>query len=201
VPELLKKRLLRPLILDIHSFKKNKRTVQVILNNTEVYNKLDQLAAAITASNPEFSSTVIVGIQQGGAIVSQFLYDRLLKNDPHAGLLKHGKLDITFYRDDVRNKILAPDPMHLPFSIEGKTVILVDDVLFTGRTIKAALDALFDYGRPERVQLCVLVDRKEHRQFPIQPDYTGIAIPSNRADKLKLLITQDNEPQVVLLNQ
>lgn len=175
--------------------------MQVILNNTEVYNKLDQLAAAITASNPDFSSTVIVGIQQGGAIVSQFLYDRLLKNDPHAGLLKHGKLDITFYRDDVRNKILAPDPMHLPFSIEGKTVILVDDVLFTGRTIKAALDALFDYGRPERVQLCVLVDRKEHRQFPIQPDYTGIAIPSKRADKLKLLITQDNEPQVVLLNQ
>lgn len=175
--------------------------MQVILNNTEVYNKLDQLSAAITASNPDFSSTVIVGIQQGGAIVSQFLYDRLLKNDPHAGLLKHGKLDITFYRDDVRNKILAPDPMHLPFSIEGKTVILVDDVLFTGRTIKAALDALFDYGRPERVQLCVLVDRKEHRQFPIQPDYTGIAIPSNRADKLKLLITQDNEPQVVLLNQ
>lgn len=77
----------------------------------------------------------------------------------------------------------------------------MDDVLFTGRTIKAALDALFDYGRPERVQLCVLVDRKEHRQFPIQPDYTGIAIPSNRSDKLKLLISQDNEPQVVLLNQ
>ena len=175
--------------------------MQVILNNKEVYDKLDQLAAAIGASNLDYSSTVIVGIQQGGAVVSQFLYDRLLKNDKQAGLLKHGKLDITFYRDDVRNKILAPDPMHLPFSIEGKTVILVDDVLFTGRTIKAALDALFDYGRPERVQLCVLVDRKEHRQFPIQPDYTGIAIPSNRSDKLKLLISQDNEPQVVLLNQ
>jgi pyrimidine operon attenuation protein/uracil phosphoribosyltransferase len=80
-------------------------------------------------------------------------------------------------------------------------VILVDDVLFTGRTIKAALDALFDYGRPDRVKLCVLVDRKEHRQFPIQPDYTGIAIPSNQSDKLKLLSTQNNEPQVVLLNQ
>ena len=175
--------------------------MQIILNTKEVYAKLDQLAADIAAAHPDFSSTVIVGIQQGGAIVSQFLYDRLLKNETNASLLKHGKLDITFYRDDVRNKILAPDTMHLPFSIEGKTVILVDDVLFTGRTIKAALDALFDYGRPDRVKLCVLVDRKEHRQFPIQPDYTGISIPSNQTDKLKLLSTQNNEPQVVLLNQ
>jgi len=172
--------------------------VQVIVNTKKVYDTLDQLAAAIAAANPDFSSTVMVGIQQGGALVSQYLYELLLKNNPHASSLEHGKLDITFYRDDVRNKILAPDPMHLPFSIEGKTVILVDDVLFTGRTIKAALDSLFDYGRPERVQLCVLVDRKEHRQFPIQPDYTGITIPSNRTDKLKMVITQDNEPQVVL---
>jgi len=175
--------------------------VQVIVNHTKVFETLDQLAKSISAANPDISSTVIVGIQQGGAVVSEFLYERLLKQNPHASALKHGKLDITFYRDDVRNKILAPDTMHLPFTIEGKTVILVDDVLFTGRTIKAALDALFDYGRPARVQLCVLVDRKEHRQFPIQPDYTGMAIPSKPSDKLKLIITQNNEPQVVLLNQ
>jgi len=175
--------------------------VQVLVDTKKVYDTLDQLAAAISAANPDFSTTVMVGIQQGGALVSEYLYELLLKNDPKANSLEHGKLDITFYRDDVRNKILAPDPMHLPFSIEGKTVILVDDVLFTGRTIKAALDSLFDYGRPERVQLCVLVDRKEHRQFPIQPDYTGMAIPSNKTDKLKLVITQDNEPQVVLINQ
>ncbi|MBM3413217.1 MAG: bifunctional pyr operon transcriptional regulator/uracil phosphoribosyltransferase PyrR [Bacteroidetes bacterium] len=191
-----------PLISGTPFFKKNKTvTVQVLVDTKKVYDTLDQLAAVISAANPDFSTTVMVGIQQGGALVSEYLYELLLKNDPKANSLEHGKLDITFYRDDVRNKILAPDPMHLPFSIEGKTVILVDDVLFTGRTIKAALDSLFDYGRPERVQLCVLVDRKEHRQFPIQPDYTGMAIPSNKTDKLKLVITQDNEPQVVLINQ
>ena len=90
--------------------------------------------------------------------------------------------------------------MNLPFSIEGKTVILVDDVLFTGRTIKAALDALLDYGRPERVELCVLVDRHEHRQFPIQPDYSGKKITTLKTDKIKLTKTESGDPQVILLS-
>jgi pyrimidine operon attenuation protein/uracil phosphoribosyltransferase len=114
---------------------------------------------------------------------------------------EHGQLDITFYRDDVRNKILAPDTMHLPFSIEGKTVILVDDVLFTGRTIKAALDALFDYGRPDRVKLCVLVDRPEHRQFPIQADHKGQVIKAQRSDKLKLRVNEQGQAELLLLSE
>ena len=77
--------------------------------------------------------------------------------------------------------------MNLPFAIENKSIILIDDVLFTGRTIKAALDALLDYGRPEKVELCVLVDRKEHRQFPIQPDYIGMSVTTNKTDKVKLV--------------
>jgi pyrimidine operon attenuation protein/uracil phosphoribosyltransferase len=91
--------------------------------------------------------------------------------------------------------------MHLPFSIEGKTVILVDDVLFTGRTIKAALDALFDYGRPDRVKLCVLVDRPEHRQFPIQADHVGKVIATQRNDKLKLRVNEQGQAEVLLLSE
>jgi pyrimidine operon attenuation protein/uracil phosphoribosyltransferase len=88
--------------------------------------------------------------------------------------IQYGQLDITFYRDDIRKQIHAPDAMNIShFGIENKIVVLVDDVLFTGRTIKAALDVLLDYGRPDKVELCVLIDRKEHRQFPIQADYVG----------------------------
>jgi pyrimidine operon attenuation protein/uracil phosphoribosyltransferase len=86
--------------------------------------------------------------------------------------------------------------MNLPFSIENKTVILIDDVLFTGRTIKAALDALLDYGRPAKVELCVLIDRKEHRQFPIQADYVGKAVETKKSDKVKLI-----NGEVVLISE
>ena len=77
--------------------------------------------------------------------------------------------------------------MNMPFNIENKTVVLIDDVLFTGRTIKAALDTLLDYGRPQKVELCVLVDRKEHRQFPIQADYVAKVVESAKTDKVKLV--------------
>ena len=86
--------------------------------------------------------------------------------------------------------------MNLPFDIENKIVVLIDDVLFTGRTIKAALDALLDYGRPAKVELCVLIDRNEHRQFPIQADYVGVSVKTNKTDKVKLV---NNE--VVLISQ
>jgi len=89
----------------------------------------------------------------------------------------------------------------LPFSIENKIVILVDDVLFTGRTIKAALDALLDYGRPAKVELCVLVDRKEHRQFPIQADYIGNSFSTAKTDKVKLVVDEKSNPKVVLISQ
>jgi pyrimidine operon attenuation protein/uracil phosphoribosyltransferase len=133
-------------------------------------------------------------------VVSSFLHN-IISSTLTSSEVLHGQLDITFYRDDVRNKIVTPDKMNLPFSIEGKTVILVDDVLFTGRTIKAALDALLDYGRPERVELCVLIDRHEHRQFPIQPDYSGKKISTLRSEKIKLMSTENGDPQVILINQ
>jgi pyrimidine operon attenuation protein/uracil phosphoribosyltransferase len=174
--------------------------VKAFIGSSEVHSILQELAAQLIKQHPDFSNTVLVGIQQGGALVSSYLYSILAANK-NLQKINHGQLDITFYRDDVRHKIMAPDTMNLPFSIEGKTVILVDDVLFTGRTIKAALDALLDYGRPERVELCVLIDRSEHRQFPIQPDYRGKKVETQKSDKLKFIRTESGDPQVVLISQ
>lgn len=175
------------------------------IHNQELLSIIDQLSDELIAAYPDTSNTVLVGIQQGGVVVSN-LIDKSIRSKTskaQSGYVpfEHGQLDITFYRDDVRNKILAPDTMHLPFSIEGKTVILVDDVLFTGRTIKAALDALFDYGRPDRVKLCVLVDRPEHRQFPIQADYVGKVIVTQPNDKLKLRVNEQGQAEVLLLSE
>src|SRR6476620_21928 len=117
------------------------------------------------------------------------LSDRIveeLKREPLPNLL-YGKLDITFYRDDLRNGIHVPNHNDIPFSVEGKNVVLLDDVLYTGRTIRAALDALMDFGRPNKVELLVLIDRRYSRQLPIQPDYVGKSIDSIISQKVKVL--------------
>jgi pyrimidine operon attenuation protein / uracil phosphoribosyltransferase len=160
--------------------------MQVLLSSQQLADTVAQLAEKLINSHTDMNDVVFVGIQQGGAVVGNDIIAALqaLRKDEK---LQYGQLDITFYRDDIRQEILTPDTMNIPFAIENKTVVLIDDVLFTGRTIKAALDVLLDYGRPAKVELCVLVDRKEHRQFPIQADYVGVTVESNRADKVKLV--------------
>lgn len=167
--------------------------MKIILDKEQLQLTIRQLSQRVVKNYPDFKEVVLIGIQQGGVVLANELVKDL---QAHASIA-YGQLDITFYRDDIRTKILAPDTMHLPFPIENKTVILVDDVLFTGRTIKAALDALLDYGRPAKVELLVLIDRKEHRQFPIQADYVGVTIPTNKTDKIKL--QEENGSQCVVL--
>jgi pyrimidine operon attenuation protein/uracil phosphoribosyltransferase len=171
--------------------------LKTILDNEQLQLSIQQLSQAVIKNHSDFNEIVIIGIQQGGVILA----DEIIKFLQKKYTIPYGQLDITFYRDDVRTKILAPDNMNIPFSIENKIVILVDDVLFTGRTIKAALDVLLDYGRPSKVELLVLVDRKEHRQFPIQADYIGITIPTNKTDKIKLSADENGNKQVILLTQ
>jgi pyrimidine operon attenuation protein/uracil phosphoribosyltransferase len=115
--------------------------------------------------------------------------------------VQYGKLDITFYRDDIRKELHIANQTDIPFSIEGKRVVLIDDVLYTGRTIRAALDALLDFGRPEKVELCVLIDRRFSRQFPIQPDYVGKAIDSIVSQRVKVYWKKkDDREEVALLD-
>lgn len=169
--------------------------MQVLLSQLQLSDTVNQLAAQLCKSHADINDVVFVGIQQGGVVVGNEIVSEIQKINP-AQKVQYGQLDITFYRDDIRKEILAPDTMNLPFAIENKTVVLIDDVLFTGRTIKAALDVLLDYGRPAKVELCVLVDRKEHRQFPIQADYVGKTVETNKTDKVKLV-----NKEVVLISQ
>jgi pyrimidine operon attenuation protein / uracil phosphoribosyltransferase len=169
---------------------------KILLPAEKLGETIDKLVAEITKAHSSFSQVVFVGIQQGGVVIADEIVKKLEAGTKKEKIV-YGQLDITFYRDDIRKNILAPDRMNLPFNIENKIVILIDDVLFTGRTIKAALDVLLDYGRPARVELCVLVDRKEHRQFPIQADYVGVTVKTTEKDKVKL-ITTNGEKQVVV---
>jgi pyrimidine operon attenuation protein / uracil phosphoribosyltransferase len=160
--------------------------VEVLITHQRLAELYSSLADQIIAKNISADNLFIAGIQQGGVVVANILVGELQKRMP-AAKINYGQLDITFYRDDIRKEILQPDTMNMPFNIEDKTIILIDDVLFTGRTIKAALDTLLDLGRPAKVELCVLVDRKEHRQFPIQADYVGITVATSKTDKVKLV--------------
>ncbi|MCB0715684.1 MAG: bifunctional pyr operon transcriptional regulator/uracil phosphoribosyltransferase PyrR [Chitinophagaceae bacterium] len=169
--------------------------MKILLNHTELCQIVEKLAGDICTAHTPIEEIVFLGIQQGGVLFGNQLIEVITKKYPDKKIL-YGHLDITFYRDDIRKEILAPDKMNLPFNIDKKKIILLDDVLFTGRTIKAALDALLDYGRPEKVELCVLIDRHEYRQFPIQPDYIGKQIKTERTDKVKLI-----NGEVVLKNE
>ena len=171
--------------------------MKTILQNAEYLEAVESLARMLLEKHPSLEQTVLVGIQQGGVVLGWDLVHAIKKQ---TGLkeLELGLLDITFYRDDFRTSVLAPDRMNIPFSIEEKTVILIDDVLYTGRTIKAALDVLLDYGRPGRVELLVLADRKEHRQFPIQADYVGLTVPTEKGQKLKLVAAEEGGQNLIL---
>ena len=127
----------------------------------------------------------IVGIHTRGALIARRLHDLL--NELSDTEIPLGDIDISFYRDDLPGREPAGAPVvhasHLDFDLEGRTIVLVDDVLFTGRTVRAAIDALFDYGRPRRIQLAVLADRG-HRELPIRPDYTGKNLPTARDERV-----------------
>ena len=147
----------------------------------------------------DLDNTVLIGIQPRGIYVSDRLVQELSKQ-LNGIKPQYGKLDITFYRDDIRKELHIANQTDIPFSIENKNVVLIDDVLYTGRTIRAALDALMDYGRPSKVELCVLIDRRFSRQLPIQPDYVGRSIDSIVTQKVKVYWREkDGKEEVSLL--
>lgn len=159
---------------------------------------IQRLAHQMLENNQDLDKTVIIGLQPRGI----FLSDRIvaaLKSIVPQQKIQYGRLDITFYRDDVRNSLHIANTTDIPFSIEGKSVILIDDVLYTGRTIRAALDALLDFGRPAKVSLCVLIDRRFSRELPIQPDFAGKAIDTIITDKVKVNWKEKDEKDEVVL--
>ena len=159
-----------------------------------------RLANQVLENHVGLLNTVIIGIQPRGVALSDRIVNEM-KHEVNAGDIQYGKLDITFYRDDIRKELHVPNKTDILFSIEGRNVVIVDDVLYTGRTIRAALDALMDFGRPEKVELLVLIDRRYSRQLPIQPDYTGRSIDSIVTQKVKVLWNEkDGKDEVILLD-
>lgn len=145
------------------------------------------------------ANTVLIGLQPRGIYLSDRIVDEIRNEDPSI-IIHYGKLDITFYRDDIRKELHVPNKTAINFSIEEKNVVLIDDVLYTGRTIRAALDALMDFGRPAKVELMALIDRRYSRQLPIQPDYTGKSIDSIITQRVKVMWkNKDGRDEVVLV--
>jgi pyrimidine operon attenuation protein/uracil phosphoribosyltransferase len=170
-----------------------------ILNNQQIELTIKRLANQLLENSIETNSTAIIGIQPRGVYFSDRIVVELKKENLPS--LLYGKLDITFYRDDIRKELHVPNQTDIKFSMEGKKVIIVDDVLYTGRTIRAALDAILAFGRPEKVELMVLIDRRYSRQLPIQPDYTGKTIDSIVTQKVKVLWKEkDGRDEVVLID-
>jgi pyrimidine operon attenuation protein / uracil phosphoribosyltransferase len=162
---------------------------KVVLHQEEVGRALTRIAHEIVERNPSDPAPALIGIHRRGAFLAQRLHvllEELL--DTHVEL---GDLDIGFYRDDVSTRPEAPvvHASHIDFDVSGLTVVIVDDVLFTGRTVRAAIEALFAYGRPARVQLAVLADRG-HRELPIRPDYVGKNLPTSRAEHVHVRLAE-----------
>ncbi|ANI88143.1 PyrR protein [Arachidicoccus ginsenosidimutans] len=171
-----------------------------ILTPQQVDLTIKRLAHQIIENHLGLESAVIIGLQPRGVFLSNRIVDELEQIVP-TEKIAYGKLDITFYRDDIRNNLHVANETDIPFSIEKKSVILIDDVLWTGRTIRAALDALLDFGRPSNVELCVLIDRRFSRQLPIQANYIGRAIDTYQSQKVKVYWKENSgHDEVVLLS-
>jgi pyrimidine operon attenuation protein/uracil phosphoribosyltransferase len=173
--------------------------LKTILNEQQLAIIIRRLSHQVLENNINLDNTVFIGLQPRGIFVSDQMV-QVIRQLVSPLKVQYGKLDITFYRDDVRNQIHVPNQTDIPFSIESKNVVLIDDVLYTGRTIRAALDALLGFGRPAKVELCVLIDRRFSRELPIQPDYTGRSIDSIVSQKVKVFWKErDGKEEVVLL--
>ncbi len=169
------------------------------MNEQQLSITIKRLSHQILENHTNLENTVLIGIQPRGVFVSDKVVEEV-RRLVLPGTVQYGKLDITFYRDDVRRELHVPNHTDIPFSIENKNVVLIDDVLYTGRTIRAALDALLDFGRPAKVELCILIDRRFSRQLPIQADYVGKSIDSIISQKVKVFWKEkDGKDEVGLL--
>jgi pyrimidine operon attenuation protein/uracil phosphoribosyltransferase len=169
----------------------------VVLDRDDIRRTLVRIAHEIVEKNPS-GSVALVGIHRRGAVLATRLH--ALMSELQAPAVPLGYVDISFYRDDLAIRPSAPivHATQLDFPIDGRTIVIVDDVLFTGRTVRAAIDEIFDYGRPARVQLAVLVDRG-HRELPIRPDYVGKNLPTSQEQHVNVRVQElDSHDEVTI---
>ena len=174
-----------------------------LLTSKELDVILHRLTCQLIENHTDFSDTVLIGLQPRGVFLAQRLVAMLGKEYQVAGI-QYGALDITFFRDDFRRgeKPLAANTTDIPFLVEDKKVVFIDDVLYTGRSIRAALTALQSFGRPSKVELLVLIDRRFSRDLPIQPDYIGKAVDAINKERVVVnWASQDGEDAVYLIEK
>jgi pyrimidine operon attenuation protein/uracil phosphoribosyltransferase len=166
-------------------------TETVVLDREDLRRTLVRIAHEVVEKNPGGEGLALVGIHTRGAVLASRLHT--LVSELSGSDTPLGDIDISFYRDDIDQRQPGAQPIvhssHLDFELDGRTIVLVDDVLFTGRTVRAAVDALFDYGRPDRIQLAVLVDRG-HRELPIRADYVGKNLPTSRDQRVNVRVEE-----------
>ena len=164
----------------------------IILNSNELKITIQRLACQLIERHNDFSDTILVGLQPRGKYLCEKIVE-ILKLEFHVDDLKYGLLDITFFRDDFRRneKILEPSRTDFILSVENKNIVFIDDVLYTGRTVRAALTAIESFGRPKSIELLILIDRRFSRELPIQPDYKGLQV--DVYENQKVLIEWNNE--------
>jgi pyrimidine operon attenuation protein/uracil phosphoribosyltransferase len=175
----------------------------VVLERDDLRRTLRRIAHEIAEKNPDPGGLAVVGIHTRGAVLAVRLHSILSELIGPEAEIPLGDIDISFYRDDIARRGPDAQPVvhasHLDFDLAGLTVVLVDDVLFTGRTVRAAVEALFDYGRPERVQLAVLCDRG-HRELPFRPDYVGKNLPTARGQRVNVRLEEIDDADKVTIS-
>lgn len=173
---------------------------KVLLSSKEIHIILHRLACQLLENHLDFSNTALIGLQPRGTFLAKRLYSILLE-EYGVKQIELGFLDITFYRDDFRrgDKTLEASSTKIDFLIEGKNVVLIDDVLFTGRSIRAALTAIQSFGRPKEIELLTLIDRRFSRHLPIQPNYRGRQVDTIIEEKVKVLWKENDGQDVIYL--
>ncbi|AMC12199.1 PyrR protein [Lutibacter profundi] len=173
---------------------------KTLLNSKEIHIILHRLACQLIENHNSFEKTVVIGIQPRGVHLAKRLVS-ILQNDYNISKVKLGQLDITFYRDDFRRREapLEASKTTIDFIIEGKNVVFIDDVLYSGRSIRAALTAIQSFGRPENIELLVLIDRRFSRHLPIQPDYTGRQVDVINKEKVTVHWKENDKKDAVYI--
>ena len=171
-----------------------------LLNHESLNHTLDRLAYQVFERHLNVSELALVALQPRGTFLGRRILSRL-KSMYGTEDIRYGELDITFHRDDFRRRdeMLVPASTNLDFSLEGIHIILIDDVLYTGRTVRAGLDAMLDYGRPANVELMALIDRRFSRELPVQPDYTGRVVDVVTDETVKVKWSEDDTNNEVIL--
>lgn len=173
---------------------------KILINSSEIQIILHRLACQLIENHPNLENTVLIGLQPRGVLFADRLIS-ILKSEYQLKDISYGQLDITFYRDDFRRseKPLEANKTNINFVVENKNVVFIDDVLFSGRSIRAALTAIQSFGRPKTIELMVLIDRRFSRELPIQPDYSGRQVDVINQEKVKIFWKERDEQDIVYI--